>query len=237
MLQTCPRCGDFYADASPPFCLADGTPLVAVDPHDEIWTEGTRVVEEKGRALRRRTRRLRLRRVMTMTMTVLVTMTVVFAAAVNTYVYVVPDTDAPVVVAAPPMPSPTPVPSETPTATPTSKRTHTEQQCTARDKQRVQDSILAASRAGWERAVENDERDRIARENLPDGAVNTSVTLPKHFKYSFTFSKTCAPLAVKATYTWTVKWGDSRKLGGGKKDVGGTKTYACRKDGAGWRCG
>jgi hypothetical protein len=219
MLRTCPRCGDFYADSSLPFCLADGTPLAEVDPHGDKWAEGARVVEEKGRVLRRLTRRLRLRRVMTMTTTVLITTTVIFVVVVNTYVYLTPQPDAPVVAV-------TPTPTPTPTATPS---------CTARDKQRLSDDIVARQKAEWERAIEG-ERDAITRAHVPDGAISPSVTLLKP-TYAFKFSKTCAPLNVTATYSWRVKWADSPGMPGDEKTVGGMKTFACKKDGAAWRCG
>jgi hypothetical protein len=255
MLRTCPRCGDFYADDSLLFCLADGTPLADVDPHAEAWAEGTRVVEEKGRVLRRLTRRLLLRRILMMTTTVLITTTVIFVVAVNTYVYLAPQPDAPVVAAVlTPSPTPTPTPSETPTMTPTPDSPSTlpfvpaftptptpsptptpTPSCTARDRQRVIDAIEATQKAEWETAIEG-ERDAIKRAHMPDGAIRPSVTLLKP-TYAFKFSKTCAPLSVTASYTWLVKWADSPRMPGGEKTIGGAKTFACKKDGAAWRCG
>ena len=249
MLRTCPRCGDFYADDSLLFCLADGTPLIEVDPHGDTWAEGTRVVEEKGRVLRRLTRRLRLRRVLMMTTTVLITTTVIFVVAVNTYVYLTPEPDAPVIAAAltpSPTPSETPsltptpdltspfVPAVTPTPTPSPTPTPTPS-CTARDNQRMSDDIVARQKAEWERVIE-DERDAITRAHVPDGAIRPSVRLLKP-TYAFKFSKTCAPLNVTVTYSWRVKWADSPRMHGDEKTVGGTKTFACKKDGAAWRCG
>jgi hypothetical protein len=233
MLRTCPRCGDFYADDSLLFCLADGTPLAEVDPHGDTWAEGTRVVKEKGRVLRRLTRRLRLRRILMMTTTVLITTTVVFVVAVNTYVYFTPQPDAPVVAAAL-TPSPSPTPSETPSPTPTPTPTPTPS-CTARDRQRVIDAIEARQKAEWRTAIEG-ERDAIKRAHVPDGAISPSVTLLKP-TYAFKFSKTCAPLSVTVSYSWQVKWADSLRMPGGEKTVSGTKTFACKKDGAAWRCG
>lgn len=265
MLRTCPRCGDFYADASLLFCLADGTPLVDVDPHGESWTEGARVVEEKERALRRRTRRLRLRRALLITTTMLIMTTVIVAVAINIYVYVAPNPEAPAVAAMVPptrtpvrrtetpawtptpdttsgLPfvpavTPTPTPPPTPPPPPPPPRTPTPQQCTASDKQRLDSDIAAASSGDWERAIDTEsERARIGRENLPDGAIKTSVTLSKPLNHAVTFSNACAPVSVNVSYTWVVKWGDSNRMQGGEKRVGGAKTFSCKRDGAAWRC-
>jgi hypothetical protein len=122
MIRTCPRCGDFYADDSLLFCLADGTPLADVDPRGESWAEGTRVVEEKERALRSQSRKVMRRRVLMLTTTLLITTLVVCVLAVHTYVTLSPEPDAPVVASAlTPTPTPTPTrkPSETPRPTPT----------------------------------------------------------------------------------------------------------------------
>ena len=99
LLRTCPRCGDFYADASLLFCLADGTPLADVDPRGERWAEGSRVVEEKERLLRGRARRLRLRRVLMTMTTLIITTMVVYVVTSNAVIYLSPD-EAPVVAAA-----------------------------------------------------------------------------------------------------------------------------------------
>lgn len=257
MLRTCPRCGDFYADDSLLFCLADGTPLASVDPRGDTWAEGARVVEEKGRVLRRLTRRLRLRRVLLMTTTVLITTAVIFVWAVNTYVYLTPQPDEPAVAAAALTPTPTPskAPSETPSPMPTTDSAPTlpfvpfvpavtptptpspspTPSCTARDRQRVIDAIEARQKGEWQTAIEG-ERDAIKRAHMPDGAIRPSITLLK-LTYAFKFSKACAPLNVTATYSWRVKWADSPRMPGDEKTVGGTKTFECKKDGAAWRCG
>src|SRR4051812_46457677 len=90
MIQTCPTCGDLYADSPAAFCLADGTPLADVDPHDEHWNEVVRYVEEKEKALRRQRRRLRWRRALLSTTTILVTTLIVCVVAVNSYIYLGP---------------------------------------------------------------------------------------------------------------------------------------------------
>lgn len=99
LLRTCLTCGDFYADDAPPFCPADGTPLVDVYPNGEAWEEGARVVEEKSRLIQKRTRRLRLRRVLTTMMTVTVTTLIIFVVMANAVIYLNPKTEAPATVA------------------------------------------------------------------------------------------------------------------------------------------
>lgn len=83
-------CGEFYADDSLAFCLADGAPLVRVEAGSEIWTEGARVVSRREQALRQRTRRLKRWRVVTTVTTMLVTTMVVCVVAVNSYIYLAP---------------------------------------------------------------------------------------------------------------------------------------------------
>jgi hypothetical protein len=88
MIRTCPKCGDYYADALLTFCLADGTPLVNIDPHSERWNEGTRVIEEKENALRRQRRKLQWRRIVLSTMAIATLVVVVVAA--NSFIDVEP---------------------------------------------------------------------------------------------------------------------------------------------------
>jgi hypothetical protein len=136
MMRICPKCGDYYADALLAFCLVDGTPLVKVAPLSENWSEGTRVIEEKEKTLRRRKRRLKWRRVLLSAMTMLIAIMVVCVVVVNSFIYLKPK-QAEVVLATPSTPptapaepvvsiipsalektSPTPSPSPTQTGTP-----------------------------------------------------------------------------------------------------------------------
>lgn len=89
MLRTCPKCGAFYAVGSP-FCLADGTPLLDVDPASEKWSEGSRIVEEQSRKLARQTRRLKWRRILTTGTTLVIVTMVVTMVAVNSWIYLKP---------------------------------------------------------------------------------------------------------------------------------------------------
>jgi hypothetical protein len=62
MISLCPKCSAYYDDGALEFCLADGTPLVPVFPGSHTWNEGTRFIEAKNDALRKRKQKLRLRR-------------------------------------------------------------------------------------------------------------------------------------------------------------------------------
>jgi len=53
MIRTCPKCGGFYADKSLAFCLADGSPLIALVPGNADWHKGSSVISDKAKKLRR----------------------------------------------------------------------------------------------------------------------------------------------------------------------------------------
>jgi hypothetical protein len=118
MMLFCPKCGDYYSDRSLGFCLADGSPLISVNPGSESWSEGARIIERKESALRKQKRRRKWRRALSVTTMLLVTM-IVYGMAVRRYIYLVPS----------PSPSPTPtttiVIKETPTPTIVIKETPT----------------------------------------------------------------------------------------------------------------
>jgi hypothetical protein len=274
MIRTCPRCGDFYADDSLLFCLADGTPLADVDPRGDAWAVGSRVVEEKERALRGQTRKVMRRRVLMLTTTVLIMTVVVCVVAVHTYVSLAPKPDAPVVVAAlTPTPTPTRTPSETPwptptpdvaslpfvyvtptptpspTPTPTRKTTPTDtktpaEKCDAKDRQSLRDNIVASHAAAWRRSIE-EERASVVKENVPKGSPLTATEVSRgeatlgEVTYEATFNESCASVSITASYEWTVTW-DVYSNGQRKKEskhVRRSKTFACEKSGAEWRCG
>ncbi len=70
-MRVCPKCGDYYADDLLAFCLADGTPLVNVEPEGDQWSKGSRVVEEKLKRLNKQKRSTRLRWVVAALVTIL----------------------------------------------------------------------------------------------------------------------------------------------------------------------
>jgi hypothetical protein len=91
MIRTCPKCGDYYADEPAGFCLADGMPLVSVEPNTESWSEGARVIEEKAQALSKQRRKMSLRRVLMTATTMLIVIMVVCVVAVNGFLYLQPE--------------------------------------------------------------------------------------------------------------------------------------------------
>lgn len=120
MIRLCPKCGDYYADAQLAFCLADGTPLTDVNPRDEKWNQGSRVIAEKAKRLSNRKRKLWTRRIVLGALTTLI-LTLVIANS-----YSVETTPPPLPVPLSPSPSPSsssslspsPSPSPSPSASP-----------------------------------------------------------------------------------------------------------------------
>ncbi len=107
MMRTCPTCGEFYGDEALAFCLADGTPLRNIDRSSEEWNEGSRVIEEKGQALRRQERRVKWRRVFSSAVTMLIVTMVVFVVAINGWIYLKPPAKEAVVATTAPVEDPT----------------------------------------------------------------------------------------------------------------------------------
>jgi uncharacterized repeat protein (TIGR01451 family) len=86
MMRICPKCGDYYADASLAFCLADGAPLMNVAPTGKSWREGARVLEKKENTLKRQKRNLKWRRIALSAM--LAATMVVCVVAANSFIYI-----------------------------------------------------------------------------------------------------------------------------------------------------
>jgi carboxypeptidase family protein len=108
MMLLCPKCGDYYADSSLAFCLADGAPLVGVDANSERWAEGSRIIEKKENTLKKKKRRRKWWRVSSVVTMLIVTM-VVWGAVAKRNIYLEPKAS----------PTPLPSPSSEPTVTPT----------------------------------------------------------------------------------------------------------------------
>ena len=253
MIRTCPKCGDYYADGSLAFCLADGTPLVEVDPLGESWSEGVRVIEGKEQALRRQKRKLKWRRILLSSMTMLIAVMVVCVVVVNGILYLKPKPEeeqasvqpSPQIVIPAPTTEPiadetiTPTPdtksqtlSPTPTPTPTPK-------CSVADKSSEEKAILKKYSAAWKRNIEG-EKPKVIAKNMPAGVANSNAFLgfpqpeaPLEIKYESRFPKACTA-SVTAKYMWQVR-----------KNINGTITvvpvprvqrFVCVKTGETWRC-
>lgn len=108
MMSLCSKCGDYYADQTLAFCLADGMPLLEVEEGSDNWNEGARMLEKKAAALRKLIQARRLRRV---TLLVLALLTLLaYGLAGKRYIYFVP--------VAQPSPTQTPTPTPSPSPTP-----------------------------------------------------------------------------------------------------------------------
>ena len=83
-MRVCPKCRDYYADRLLRFCLADGTPLVDVDPNSDLWDQATRVIEQKQNVVKTQQRRFKWRRVMLRAM-LMTTMVVTVAAVIRSF--------------------------------------------------------------------------------------------------------------------------------------------------------
>jgi hypothetical protein len=131
MMRTCPKCGDYYADAQLAFCLADGTPLVEVKPQTEKWNEGSRAIAEKTKRLNRKKYRRWARLIALGGLTTMVLALVVARSftieTTNPLVASLTPSPSPLFSPAPsaepsaspsPSPSPSPTPSPAPSASP-----------------------------------------------------------------------------------------------------------------------
>jgi hypothetical protein len=236
MMSTCPKCGDYYADSSLGFCLADGTPLNRVDPSGENWRAGARVIEAKENALRKQMRRLKWRRVLLRAMTAVVVTMVVCVVAINSLIYLRPrpgkDNEP-----APPLP---PVTTTAQTLVPASSPT-SKPKCNVADKSLERKSILKKFGGTWERKIKG-EHDQILLANMPAAVANANglTAIPKPevtlvtIEFETRFPKDCAA-SVTARYVWRV----TKNVNGTMKevDIKRDKRFGCVKGGEVWRCG
>jgi hypothetical protein len=235
MMRFCPKCGDYYADASLAFCLGDGTPLINVNPLSESWSEeGIRVIEEKENALRKQKRILKWRRVV-LTAMLMATM-VVLVVAVNSFIYLQPQPEeavpAKTLTSTPaPGPTPAPTPSQTPTPTPSPTPTPTPL-CSDADKSRERKIIIDKFGDSWRRNIEG-EQGKIIDVNSPPGAVNVEASLGA-LKYESAFIETCERGSVTVKYAWQV----SANFNGTIKSstIKREKRFSCVKSSGKWVC-
>jgi len=142
-----------------------------------------------------------------------------------------------------PTPSPTPTPTRKTTPTDTKETKETGETCTAADRQRLRDQLVAGNSAAWRGAI-GAERDAVVRENVPPGEPERRIEVnhgeaslgPVSFEVSV--EESCASASVAASYEWRVTWevffnGTTKRE---SKTVRRTKSFGCRKDGGAWRC-
>lgn len=262
-MRLCPKCRDYYADASLAFCLNDGTPLIDVSPRSESWSEGERVIEEKENALRKQARKIKWRRVLFSAMTMLITTLVVFVVAVNSFIYLKPEQEevapgAPVstwptvtpsptaspgaatIITQTPTPTPKPSSSPRPTPSPSPQLTSTPAPtCTDADKSREREIIIRRFGDRWRRNIESERSQVIARnapagaDNAPTGVDNAEASLGP-IEYQITFPEACMPGFVRARYAWQIRTNVNGTIR--VATVAKEKRFTCLKVGGAWLC-
>jgi len=226
MILICPKCGDYYAGGSSAFCVADGTPLVNVEPTSAKWTEGLRVTNERGEALRKKKRRLKWRRVLVMSTTMMIVTLVVCVVAVNAVLYFKPVTKGG---ASGITPTPTPTPTSTPTSTPTLTPTP---QCSDADQARAAQSLRRLE-PRWRQDISG-ERARIISEAFPDNSKNAEANLGL-IEFQYRFPKPCKAAVVTARYAWQVSY-SSPVVPRQAKSVSKRRTIRCSRFQGAWGC-
>jgi hypothetical protein len=263
MIRTCPKCGDYYADALLAFCLADGTPLGNVAPTSEKWNEAARAIQAKERILSKQKRKLKWRRIVMSTMAI--TTLVMLLVAVNALISVetVPNRDiasrpsipettpavvndsSPASVAAEVSPAPSQNPvlvsieKETPTPTPiVISASGKPPECSIGNKNQEEKAITDKYGAAWQGSVVGDGP-QIDHQELPFGVANTNgairIEKPKLItEYQSTFPKLCVA-TVTASYSWlvTINFNGQRKV---LHKNAGRRKFTCEKTGQAWHC-
>lgn len=240
----CAKCGDYYADGSSAFCLADGTPLISVDASSERWSDGSRIIEQKEHALRKQKRRQRWWRVSSV-MTMLVVTMVVYGVVAKKYVYLIPAASlSPTPSSSPPpstsssisatplptiviektatptivvkeTPTPTIVVKDSPTPTVVVKDSATPAECSADDQAAGKKIIVPMVAALL--------RPELAAAQGPAGAKNVDGIL-RAVNYEVSFSKTCQRATVAP----------SLRIPG--LAVPKLRQFECRRTPDGWSC-
>ena len=258
-MRICPKCGAYYADSSSAFCLADGLPLVNLDPGSDKWSEGARIVEEKQTALRKQKRKLNWRRVLVGATTMLIATVVVCVVAINGVIYLKPEwlpTPSPSPLASPspsPLPSlspspwaspsPTPLPSPTPTPTLT-KDVNTNANVNANTNVDTHGNVNVNTNANVNTELKCSEDETIKKlvhgkieghppKTGPDGLPirEAKITLSS-VEYQIRFLKDCREAFGTASYRWEIK-ADAVTKGG---IIRKTDAFSCFKGLGKWVC-
>lgn len=198
MIRICLRCNAYYADDSLAFCLADGTPLLNLDPSNDNWSEGVHAIQESEKKLRRQKSKLKWRRVMMSVMTSMIVIMVVLVVVANSLIYLIPkqEESAPAkpLTAATTPEDPIVVPIASPTPTPSPE-------CSEADKMRELNTIKAKYRDVWQQTAKAD-KPKLKGEP-PPGELDAVVMLrPLDIK---SVVKTCTSASITVTYVWEVK--------------------------------
>ena len=97
-------------------------------------------------------------------------------------------------------------------------------------------ALVAKYQTAWVETIRED-RSAIARQYAPHGAVRPEAEVLPPITYEVEFSESCEPVSVKAEYKWRISWRGGPPFHSCSKTKDGTKSFACRKNEAEWRCG
>lgn len=222
-MRICPKCNSYSADFSLAFCLADGTPLVRVDPSSQRWSEGVRVIKENEKAMSIQLRKSKLRRILMSLVTIVMVSLVVFVMTMNGYIYLKPSQEPEKFVA---ISEPNPIPAPA-SPTPKSKSGSQTPVCTDDDKSREKEMILRKFAKAWRESVLQDQvkipgwpPQQGNRSNLDSGEPRIVIEV-----------KSCSSASVTIKYTLQMDtptgWASVPKV----------KRVACQKVKNTWNCG
>ena len=120
-MNICPKCRAFYDDELLRFCLADGSPLVAVGRNETNWEVGESALRVVKQVAKRETAIQWIKQIVWTVVTTVIVVSVIYVVVMNTWIYLGgPDKYFPKTVdESTPTPTPTPVIKvESPTPTP-----------------------------------------------------------------------------------------------------------------------
>lgn len=246
-MRVCPKCGDYSADDLLAFCLADGTPLVEVDPAGDSWQKASRVIEEKRKRLNRRTRSARWTWVLAGATTILV------AAVLVSRSFTVETTPPRLPVLISPSPTPFPSPSPSPSPSPVSSPPLDPSPSPSPPPSPVRDSsaaptpvarcvdagnrekelILAKFGPGW-RQIPKSDHARLVNQHTIVGTPVPEVTLTA-VAFETKPTKACSA-SVSAKYLWRVYKGGNPVRPPQNLAAETKKQFNCSKTGSSWHC-
>ena len=117
-MNICPKCKRFYDDEQLRFCLADGSPLVAVGRNETNWEVGESALRVVKQVAKRETAIQWIKQIVWTVITTVIVVSVIYVVVMNTWIYFGgPEKYFPKTVDES-TPTPTELPSPTPTPTP-----------------------------------------------------------------------------------------------------------------------
>ena len=246
-MNICPKCRAFYDDELLRFCLADGSPLVAVGGNDANWEVGESALRVVKQAVRRETVIQWIKQIVWTLITTIIVVSVIYVVVMNTWIYLGgPEKYFPKTVeqsTPTPTPTPTPVievesPTPTPTLTPIPERTAsptptaTPTPILARCDQALEQQRLGVKIDALRAEIRKDEariQEKWSRElgDVPPQIVAT----PEFGSPIVNIGEDCRSAKISLSYTWSIR----SKVTGRRTFERDTRTLSCRND-KGWSC-